>query len=637
MSSEQSELIGKKLGTCTLQKLIGRGGMGEVYSAHQERPDRDVAVKILQLPAPKNSAMYRQFLARFQRESNLIARLEHINIMPIYEYAEQDGLAYLVMPYLTGGSLRDQLMKKKTLSPTEALHYLKQAAAALDYAHAHSVIHRDLKPDNFLLHADGRLILADFGIARILQDENDPQDTNLTGTGMLLGTPLYMAPEMISGQPVDHHADIYALGIILYQMLSGTVPFTGNTPVLIAAMHLQNSLPSLHATNPAIPVNVDGVLQIATAKAPQQRFPSAKALVDAFEHAISSPDMPLTLSEAPTSVSSHTPTILASTSGLSELRERNPYELTVPAFSPVINPPSSPSLTPSPPNVPSPYPSYPQTPYPPMPQKPQDRQPWFIVLSVVLISLLVVGGVLIGLQLNQNNNKTPTTQGSTPNAATTTASASATTIPQPTATSGQTTSGNVIPKGQVLYSSTEPGIDSNNNNCDGGSEFWTRESTNPIIACQPNDVIMQDPDTQSLAGIYLDALQSGTPYPTSNYVVEARIREDPSSSANFGLFFHNQAGQVGTYTFVINPGGFWYSYVYAPTKTQIASGSLGAANGYSSFTLDVVANSSLYTFYINEQKVGQVSDASYLSGTTGVEVGAGGTIYVNSFALYSLQ
>jgi serine/threonine protein kinase len=159
MMSNSSDLTGKVLGTCTLVQLIGRGGMGAVYLAQQTRPVRRVAVKVLLPNVLTSGDVYSEFLTRFKREADLIAQLEHVNIIPIHEYDEQDGLPYLVMSYLTGGSLRDVLARRGKLSLYETIAYIEQAAAALDYAHAHNIIHRDLKPANFLLHADGRLVL----------------------------------------------------------------------------------------------------------------------------------------------------------------------------------------------------------------------------------------------------------------------------------------------------------------------------------------------------------------------------------------------------------------------------------------------------------------------------------------------
>ena len=289
---DSSDLVGKTLGTCTLEKLIGQGGMGAVYLAQQARPARNVAVKVLLPNVSKNSKEYEAFLVRFRREADVIARLEHINIMPIYEYGEQEGLAYLVMPYLAGGSLRDLLAHRGSIPLFETATYLDQVSSALAYAHAHGVIHRDIKPNNLLIHNDGRLVLADFGIARIMQDTGKTIDSTLTSPSIFMGTPNYMAPEMVQGGTIDHRVDIYELGIVLFHMLSGHVPFTGDTPLAIAVKHLQEPLPRLHDTNPSIPSAVDTVIQKATAKRPEDRFMSALDLASAFRSAITTPNAP---------------------------------------------------------------------------------------------------------------------------------------------------------------------------------------------------------------------------------------------------------------------------------------------------------------------------------------------------------
>ncbi|GAC1613523.1 MAG: hypothetical protein NVS4B7_05010 [Ktedonobacteraceae bacterium] len=256
--------------------------MGVVYLARQQRPSRYVAVKVLLPAGAMNSQAHEHYLARFRREADIIATLDHVNIVPIYEYGEQNGLAYLVMPYLQGGSLHDILAQRGPLPLEETVKYVKQVAVGLNYAHTHGVIHRDLKPSNFLFHTDGRLLLSDFGIAHIMQAEVSAIGVPLTGAGALLGTPHYMPPEMFRGEQIDHRADLYALGIILYQLLSGQLPFDGETPYTIITKHMQELPPLLHQLNPAIPPAVDVVVQQALAKKRDDRFPSAMDLAQAL-------------------------------------------------------------------------------------------------------------------------------------------------------------------------------------------------------------------------------------------------------------------------------------------------------------------------------------------------------------------
>jgi serine/threonine protein kinase len=283
-------LIGTTLGRYRIIRRIGQGGHAHVFLAQQEDLSRQVAVKVLLSQVFTDSRTYQDAIARFKREAEVIAQANHENIITIHDYGEQNRLVYLVMPLFSNGSLRDLLERRKKLSLQEALLYLDQAAAALDYAHSHNIVHRDLKPGNFLLDAHGRLVLADFGIAHLIQDSSS---TKLTRPDVSLGTPAYMAPEvicpdMLHGEEVDGRADIYALGILLFEMLSGEVPFKEKNTYAVLLQHLSEPLPSLHHMDLTIPVSVDAVLQKATAKSREDRYASAGEFAQAYRSAINS-------------------------------------------------------------------------------------------------------------------------------------------------------------------------------------------------------------------------------------------------------------------------------------------------------------------------------------------------------------
>src|SRR6266567_968913 len=278
-------LIGTVLGTCTLQRLVGQGGMGAVFLAQQSRPRRQVAVKVLLPMTPLSPNQLVAFLERFRRETDAAASLEHPNITPVHEYGEQDGLAYLVMPYISGGTLRDELEREGPLHLGKVANYLEQIAAALDFAHDHGVIHRDIKPANILKTQEGRLLLTDFGLVKIVTSDASLQ-VRLTGAGAPVGTPDYMAPEQVIGEEVDARADLYSLGVILYQMVTGTTPFQGETPMQIAAQHLQVPPPSPQMFRPDLPMAVEQVILRALAKRPSERYLRAEDLSNAFNTAL---------------------------------------------------------------------------------------------------------------------------------------------------------------------------------------------------------------------------------------------------------------------------------------------------------------------------------------------------------------
>ena len=259
--------------------------MGAVFLAQQSRPKRQVAVKVLLPMIPLNPDQLAAFLEQFRRETDAAAALEHPNIMPVHEYGEYGGLAYLVMPYISGGTLRDVLEREGPLPLAKAANYLEQLAAAIDSAHDHGVIHRDIKPANIMVTPEGRLLLGDFGLVKIIA-EGQSAMVRLTGAGAPVGTPDYMAPEQVIGDDVDTRADLYSLGILLFQLVTGTTPFRGETPMQIAAQHLRLPPPSPLMLRPDLPIRAEQVIQRAMAKKPADRYLHAGDLANAFRQAL---------------------------------------------------------------------------------------------------------------------------------------------------------------------------------------------------------------------------------------------------------------------------------------------------------------------------------------------------------------
>ncbi len=289
-------LIGTALETCTLQRLIGQGGMGAVFLAQQSRPRRQVAVKVLLPMVSLSSHQLAAFLERFRRETDAAASLEHPNIMPVHEYGERDGIAYLVMPYISGGTLRDEMELEGPLPLEKVAYYLDQMAAALDFAHERGVIHRDVKPANMLMTPEKRLLLTDFGLVKVIAEGQTGQ-VRLTGAGAPVGTPDYMSPEQVMGDNVDARADLYSLGVILYQMVTGITPFQGETPMQIAAHHLQSPPRSPRLLRLDLPPPVEQVMLRALAKRPDDRYFSGQDLANAFRLALVTAGMPVGLTQ----------------------------------------------------------------------------------------------------------------------------------------------------------------------------------------------------------------------------------------------------------------------------------------------------------------------------------------------------
>ena len=251
-------------------ELIGRGGMAEVYKSTHPQLNLPVAIKIL----PAQLAEEAEFRQRFRREAEVVSKLEHPNIIRVFDAGEQDGKYYMVMEYLVGKDLGEFLRANRCLSLSQALPLVGQIAAALDYAHAQGLVHRDIKPSNVLLDTSGhhpRAILTDFGIAKI-----PGSHTALTGSGMVIGTFEYISPEQIQeSAPLDGRADIYALGVMVYQMLTGELPFKHHSPGALLIAHLNQPPPDLCAFVSGIPKRVGQAVRQAMAKKPEERFPTA--------------------------------------------------------------------------------------------------------------------------------------------------------------------------------------------------------------------------------------------------------------------------------------------------------------------------------------------------------------------------
>lgn len=255
----------QKIGRYEIKSELGRGGMATVYKAYDPRFEREVALKVL----PREMLHDPQFRIRFEREAKTIAALEHPAIVPVYDVGEEDGQPYFVMRYMTGGSLQDRIAQgHMTLS--ESVRIMDRLAPALDDAHLKGVVHRDLKPGNILFDRTGEPYISDFGIAKITQ----AQGATVTG-GAIIGTPAYMSPEQAQGEPVDGRSDIYALGVILYEMLSGNQPFQATTPMAVVVKHITDPVPHILDANPALPTAIEAVIEKAMAKNRNMRFGSA--------------------------------------------------------------------------------------------------------------------------------------------------------------------------------------------------------------------------------------------------------------------------------------------------------------------------------------------------------------------------
>ncbi|HEX2295501.1 MAG TPA: Stk1 family PASTA domain-containing Ser/Thr kinase, partial [Actinomycetota bacterium] len=248
---------------------VGSGGMAEVYRARDELLGRDVAVKVLSDRLSRD----RSFVERFRREAQSAANLNHPNVVSLYDYGADDGAYYIVMEYIEGKSLGDIVGESGALLPERAAEIASDVAAALERAHSSGLVHRDIKPTNIMITSSGQTKVTDFGIARALGQSTE--QTQMTQTGMVIGTAAYLSPEQAQGNPVDARSDVYSLGCVLYEMLTGRPPFTGDAPLAIAYKHVREDAVPPSTVNPDVPRELDAVTLKALAKNPDNRYASA--------------------------------------------------------------------------------------------------------------------------------------------------------------------------------------------------------------------------------------------------------------------------------------------------------------------------------------------------------------------------
>jgi hypothetical protein len=342
------DLIGKMLGKYKIVERLGRGGMAEVYKAFQTNLDRYVALKLMHPFLADDPG----FAARFEREAKAVAALHHPNIVQVYDFEAAGDTPYMVMEFIEGATLKTRLEslahRGEPLPLKAAIKIVREVGQALAYAHKRGMIHRDVKPANVMVDSAGRVILTDFGIAKILTGPS------FTASGAAVGTPAYMSPEQSLGQPGDHRADIYSLGVMLYQLTTGQLPFDADTPLAVMLKHVNDPLPLPRAVNPGLPESVERLIVKCLAKSADDRYQTMDELLADLERATSAtraaarPSTPAP-SAAPTALAepplpvAPSPTVLAGpTPGAA------PLTVVAPAAQPAPPPPALKKITPPP-------------------------------------------------------------------------------------------------------------------------------------------------------------------------------------------------------------------------------------------------------------------------------------------------
>jgi serine/threonine protein kinase len=271
--------VGQEIGQYKIESMIGKGGMASVYKAYQPSISRYVAIKVLADDYAKDV----NFLKRFEGEGRAVAALEHPNILPVYDFGFHSDRPYMVMRYIDSGTLAEMIAEQPDLNYSRIVELVGGVAAALDYAHTQGIVHRDIKPTNIMIDRHGQALLTDFGLAKAITTS---EKSRLTQAGTVVGTATYMSPEQAADEPLDGRSDIYSLGVVLFELLTGVPPFDGETMVAIALKHINEPTPSIRAINPEIPEAFEAVVENAMQKWPDERYQTATEFRQSLEAAL---------------------------------------------------------------------------------------------------------------------------------------------------------------------------------------------------------------------------------------------------------------------------------------------------------------------------------------------------------------
>lgn len=580
---EEDSLIGTQIRDYLIQSRLGEGGMACVYKAYHKRLRRDAAIKIILSDIAHNA----NFQARFEQEAQLIANLQHPNIVSIYDFGEDHGLTYLVMQYVGGGTLRQTLPHGHPLDARRAIHYTLQMARALHHAHQHGIVHRDVKPQNMLLSADNshQLLLSDFGIAKIFdrtQEDTHTSDVGnasliyplMTSAGQIVGTAAYMAPEQVNRQTVDARTDVYALGVVLYQMLTGYTPFQSDTTEGLLYQQVYMLPKPVQQVNPDVPDALAQITERALAKNAAQRFPSAEMMAQALESAIATatnlystiPDKNATI-QGPQSAAFSAPSVVPTPPTYDQIQSYMPVSL----FNPAAN------------NAP-PFPAYGISNASingiggdvPMPLRPKAWRRFqgigAIVLTIVIVAFFALNGW-------------PFTHFQSP----------------------LTTS--VSPSARSFIDT----FDTSNNN------GWPQGNSAGLTASIEKGQYTLITDSQA---------STHFPYPKAigmlpaNFTLTSEIgQEQGSPQLYYGIVFYLQPDTPRCYAFVINNVGSYQILRYDAGKAQpeaLWTGSSSAiqTEPHKQNQLQVIAQNSRFSFKVNNQNLPLKPDQETLTDTT---------------------